>query len=109
MNKRPRLSVFKSNKHIYGQIIDDKKGVTLTAVSDKDLKKPKTKNQTFVPSSGRGRLKTKVERAFAVGEILAERALKLGIKKIRFDRRNYKYHGRVKSLAEGVRKGGLKF
>ena len=100
MNKRPRLSVFKSNKHIYGQIIDDKKGATLAAASEMDLKRPKTKNQ---------RLKTKVERAFAVGEILAERALKLGIKKIRFDRRNYKYHGRVKSLAEGVRKGGLKF
>jgi len=97
---RPRLSVFRSNKYIYGQIIDDSKGETLVASSEKDLKKRKTKNK---------KLKTKIDKAEAVGEILAKKALKKKIKKVYFDRGGYKYHGRIKALAQGARKGGLEF
>lgn len=97
LRRRPRLSVFRSNKYIYGQIIDDKKGGTLVAAGDIKLKMGKT------------RPLTKAERAFEVGKLLAEKAKKLGIRTIVFDRGSYKYHGRVKSLAEGAREGGLKF
>jgi large subunit ribosomal protein L18 len=98
MIKRLRLSVFRSNKHIYGQIIDEKKGATLVAASDKDVVKPVSQ-----------KLKGKIKVAFETGKILAERALKKKIKTVFFDRKKYKYHGRVKALAEGARKGGLKF
>lgn len=98
MSKRLRLSVFRSNKHIYGQIIDEKKGTTLAAASDKDVAKSESQ-----------KLKGKVKIAMETGKILAERALKKKIKMVFFDRRKYKYHGRVKALAEGARKGGLKF
>jgi len=96
--KRLRLSVFRSNKHIYGQIIDDKKGKTLVAASDVAMKQ----------SSNRA-IKNKTERAREVGKIIAERALKKDIKTVVFDRGSYKYHGRIKALAEGAREGGLKF
>lgn len=89
-----RLSVFKSNVHIYGQIIDDAKGVTLAAMSDLGLKGKKGK---------------KTEIAFAVGEELAKKAVAKKIKKVVFDRNGFAYHGRVKALAEGARKGGLVF
>jgi len=92
--ERPRLSVFRSNKHIYAQLIDDYGGETLTAASDLELK----------TASG-----TKTKIAAEVGKVLAEKAGKLGIKKVVFDRGGYKYHGRVKALAEGARQGGLKF
>lgn len=95
MNRRPRLAVFRSSQYIYGQIIDDKKGITLVSAHDGDLKTKKKVSKT--------------KRAGLVGEILAKRAKELGIRKIRFDRRKYLYHGRVKALAEGARKGGLKF
>jgi large subunit ribosomal protein L18 len=95
--KRPRLTVFRSNKYIYAQIIDDGKSQTLVAAGEKDL----------VTDRKKGTLKT--QRARLVGKILAERALKKGIKQVRFDRRSYKYHGRVKALAEGARQRGLKF
>ena len=93
--QRPRLVVFRSNSEIYAQIIDDTKGVTLVAASssDKDLK-----------VSG-----TKTERAKQVGEAIAKKALAAGIETVSFDRGGYLYHGRVKSLAEGAREGGLKF
>jgi large subunit ribosomal protein L18 len=93
---RPRLSVFRSNKEIYAQIVDDVNGVTIVAASsrDKDI------------SSAKG---TKTEIAGLVGKSLAEKALKAGIEAISFDRGGYQYHGRVKSLAEGAREGGLKF
>ena len=93
--QKPRLAVFRSNSEIYAQIIDDTKGVTLVAASsrDKDLK-----------ASG-----TKTEKAKQVGEAIAKKALAAGIETISFDRGGYLYHGRVKSLAEGVREGGLKF
>ncbi len=93
---RPRLSVFRSSKHIYAQIIDDLKGVTLAAASttEKDL-----------------RAKTGADTAAAseVGKLIAERATKAGVKNVVFDRGAYIYHGRVKALAEGAREGGLNF
>ena len=92
-----RLSVFRSNKHVYAQIIDGKKGTVLTSSSD--LKGLSDKNKKL----------TKTETAFIVGEELAKKALRKKISKIVFDRGGYKYHGRVKALAEGARKGGLKF
>ena len=91
--ERPRLSVFRSNKHIYAQLIDDEEGETLFAFSDFDLK-----------SSGSSK-----EIAFEVGKNLAKAALKKDIKRIVFDRGGYKYHGCVKALAEGARDGGLAF
>lgn len=94
--EQPRLSVFRSNKAIYAQIIDDLAGKTLAAASSqaKDI--------------GDNKL-TKVEKAREVGKVVAERAKEAGIAKIVFDRNGYLYHGRVKSLAEGAREGGLKF
>lgn len=90
---RLRLSVFRSLKHIYAQIIDDEKGHTLVAANSLGLK-----------------LKgNKTEVARQVGRVLAEEALKKGIKQVAFDRGPYKYHGRVKALAEGAREGGLEF
>ena len=93
--QKPRLVVFRSNSEIYAQIIDDTKGVTLVAASsrDKDLK-----------ATG-----TKTEKAKRVGQAIAKKALAAGIESISFDRGGYLYHGRVKSLAEGAREGGLKF
>jgi large subunit ribosomal protein L18 len=93
---RPRLSVFRSNKEIYAQVIDDVSGKTISAASsrDKDI------------SSAKG---TKSEIAGLVGKAVAEKALKAGVDTISFDRGGYQYHGRVKSLAEGAREAGLKF
>lgn len=90
----PRLSVFRSNKHIYAQIIDGTKGKTVVSASDVELKK----------EAG-----TKSERAQKVGELLAKKAGEAKIKAVVFDRGAYKYHGRVKALASGAREGGLKF
>ena len=92
---RPRLSVFRSNKEIYAQLIDDNKGVTLAAASSRDKD---------VDSKG-----TKSEIATNVGKAIAEKALKLGVDAVAFDRGGNLYHGRVKSLAEGAREAGLKF
>lgn len=93
---RPRLSVFRSNKEIYAQVVDDVTGKTLAAASsrDKDIQ------------SAKG---TKTETATLVGKSVAEKALKAGIETISFDRGGYLYHGRVKALAEGAREAGLKF
>ena len=91
---QPRLSVFRSNKEIYAQIIDDVNGVTLVAASSRDK------------GVANG---TKTETATAVGKLIAEKALKAGITTISFDRGGNLYHGRVKSLAEGAREAGLKF
>lgn len=92
---RPRLSVFRSNKEIYTQLIDDVNGVTLLAASSKDK---------GVDVKG-----TSIEVASAVGKLVAEKALKAGITEVTFDRGGYLYHGRIKSLAEGARAAGLKF
>ena len=93
--QKPRLVVFRSNSEIYAQVIDDTKGVTLVAASsrDKDLK-----------ATG-----TKTEKAKQVGQAIAKKALAAGIESISFDRGGYLYHGRVISLGEGAREGGLKF
>jgi len=93
---RPRLSVFRSNKEIYAQIVNDVTGETIVAASsrDKDI------------SAAKG---TKTDIAALVGKALAEKAVKAGLETIAFDRGGYQYHGRVKSLAEGAREGGLKF
>jgi large subunit ribosomal protein L18 len=95
---RPRLSVFRSSKHIYAQIIDDAKGVTLASASsiDKDLK-------------GNLQKGTDVAAAAEVGKLVAERALKAGVKDVVFDRGGYIYHGRVKALADAAREAGLNF
>jgi len=93
-----RLSVFRSSKNIYAQLIDDQKGSTLVAASslDKDLK--------AIIKSGNDK-----PAAEAVGKLVAERALKQGLNNVVFDRGGYRYHGRVKALAEGARGAGLKF
>lgn len=91
---KPRLSVFRSNKEIYAQLIDDVNGVTILAASSREKE------------IGKG---TNVEVAAAVGKLVAEKALKAGIDTITFDRGGYLYHGRIKSLAEGARAAGLKF
>jgi large subunit ribosomal protein L18 len=98
ITQRPRLSVFRSNKHISAQIIDDAKGVTLVAVSDMALTKSKK------DSTG-----SKIVQAQMVGLEIASKAKTHKISKIVFDRGPYKYHGRVKALADGARKGGLSF
>ena len=90
----PRLSVFRSNKEIYAQLIDDVNGVTLLAASSREKE------------IGKG---TNIEVATAVGKLVAEKALKAGIEVVTFDRGGYLYHGRIKSLAEGARAAGLKF
>lgn len=92
---RPRLSVFRSNRYIYAQIIDDKLGKTLVAASEKEITDAKGENPT--------------EKAKLIGQILAKKALEKKIKSLVFDRGAYKYHGRVKALAEGARDAGLKF
>jgi len=93
--ERPRLAVFRSNKEIYAQIINDTDGVTLVAASSRDK---------GVSIDG-----NKIDQAFAVGKALAEKAVAKGISEVAFDRGGNLYHGRVKSLAEGAREGGLKF
>ncbi len=97
-NGRPRLSVHRTSKHIYVQVIDDSRGQTVAAAStlEKDLK---------------GSLKTGADTtaAAAVGKLVAERAIKAGVKEVVFDRGSYIYHGRVKALAEAAREGGLSF
>ncbi|HHZ15746.1 MAG TPA: 50S ribosomal protein L18 [Candidatus Cloacimonetes bacterium] len=94
---RPRLVVFRSLKHIYGQIIDDVSGKTIVSFSDKA--------KSFEAEKG---LK-KTERSALVGKKLGELALEAGITQVAFDRAGYKYHGRVKALADGAREAGLKF
>ena len=93
---KPRVSVFISNKHFYFQVIDDNKGNTLASVSDSELKEKGGKDK-------------KLEVAKKLGMLLAEKLKKLKINKIIFDRSGFKYHGRVKNIAEGLRKGGIKF
>lgn len=90
---RPRVSVFRSNKGIYGQIIDDIKGVTLAAASSFEI----------------GKEKNNVEVSKEVGKKLAEKAKAAGVETVIFDRSGYPYHGKVKAFAEGAREGGLKF
>ena len=96
--ERPRLNVFRSSTHIYAQVIDDTRGHTLAAAStiDAGLKPQLSEN-------------TKVDEAKLVGRLIAERALAAGINQVVFDRGGYKYHGRVRALADAAREAGLKF
>lgn len=93
--ERPRMSVYRSNKQIYAQLIDDLKGHTMLAASSNDENIASQKV-------------TKIEQAALVGKLLAEKAKEAGITEVVFDRNGYLYHGRVKSLADGAREGGLK-
>ncbi|MDG0974047.1 MAG: 50S ribosomal protein L18 [Crocinitomicaceae bacterium] len=91
----PRLTVYRSNKQIYAQIVDDLKGITLVSASSQMMKETEK-----LP---------KIEQAAAVGKLIAEKAVKAGVSQVVFDRNGYLYHGRVKSLADSAREGGLKF
>lgn len=101
---RHQLSVFRSDKHIYGQIIDSEKGVTLVSVSDANLS-----NLSNLTNLKKTETTTKTQKALLVGKLLAKKALEKKIEKIVFNRGRFRYHGRVKALAEGAREGGLKF
>lgn len=108
----PRLFVFRSAKHIYVQLIDDEKGRTLISANDLELQRSKIKNKKKAKSHSKEKeliRKGKVAIAYEVGKLIATKALEKKIKKVVFDRGGYKYHGRVKSLAEGAREGGLNF
>lgn len=95
--ERPRLVVFRSLKNIYAQIVDDDKGQTLCSMS--------TITKGFIPEKG----KKKTEISFEIGFKLGEKAVSVGITQVAFDRSGYKYHGRIKALADGARKAGLVF
>jgi large subunit ribosomal protein L18 len=95
-SQKPRLSVFRSNKDIYAQLIDDLKGETVASAS--------TKDKDILSQKG-----TKVEKSKLVGTAIAKKASELGLQDVTFDRGGYLYHGRVKAVAEGAREGGLKF
>ena len=94
--ERPRLVVFRSLKHIYAQLVDDDRGVTLFGVGD---------GSEGIQAEGAG----KVSRGKAVGKLIAERAKAAGVTRVVFDRAGYRYHGRVQAVAEGAREGGLEF
>jgi large subunit ribosomal protein L18 len=98
-SERPRLCVYKSNRYIYAQAVDDEKGITIASASslEKGIKNPDRKNHK------------NIEVARKVGQKIAERLLKKNIKRIVFDRSGYPYHGRIKALAEGAREKGLEF
>ena len=98
MPERPRLNVFRSHKHIYAQVIDDTTGSTLVAASTVD-----------VELQGKVSGKSKTEQAHLVGNTVAERAIDAGVKKVVFDTGGYRYHGRVKALADAARETGLDF
>lgn len=107
--RRPRLCVFRSNKHTYAQLINDKEGKTLLSVSDLNLKKFKIKTKQKTDREKNIQKSGKVILAFEVGRLIAKLALEKKIEKVVFDRGGYRYHGRVKALAEGAREEGLKF
>jgi len=96
-SERPRVAIFRSNKQIYAQVIDDENGKTLLSASSREKE---------IAGAGKG---NKIEQAAMVGKLLASKCKEAGIENIVFDRGGYKYHGRVKSLADAAREGGLKF
>jgi large subunit ribosomal protein L18 len=96
-DERPRLSVFRSSRHIYAQLIDDVKGTTLASASSRE------------PMGSRVEGSGKIATSRAVGMLMAERAREAGVTRVSFDRGGYLYHGRVKALADGARSGGLNF
>lgn len=91
---KPRLSVFRSNQFVYAQIIDDVKGQTIVGISEKEISNKDNK---------------KIDRAKELGNLIAKKAISKKISTVVFDRGSYRYHGRVKAIAEGAREGGLKF
>jgi len=93
---RPRLVIFRSSKHIYAQVVDDDRGVTLLGASDRS---------EGIAADGKG----KTGKSFNLGQLVAQKAKTQGITKVVFDRAGYRYHGRVKAVADGARKGGLEF
>ena len=95
-SERPRVSVFKSNKHVFVQFIDDEAGKTVLSSKVVANKKSKIRG-------------TKTDKATKIGEMLAEKAKEAGIKEVVFDRGGFEYHGRIKAVADGLRKGGIKF
>jgi len=97
-HSRPRLSIFRSSKHIYAQVIDDVKGTTLAAASSMEK-----------PQRDGAKTGANIAAATAVGKLVAERAIKNGVKEVVFDRGKYLYHGRIKALADAAREGGLSF
>ncbi len=97
-SERPRLAIYRSLNHIYAQVIDDTKGITLAAASSLE-------NELKSKSDG----KRKMEIAYQVGELISERAKEKGVNTVVFDRGGYKFHGRLQSLADAARKGGLVF
>jgi len=94
IGETPRLTVFRSNKHIYAQVIDDKKGVTIASVSEKEISSEKL---------------SKTQKAEEIGKAIAKKAIASKIKKVVFDKGSFRYHGRVKALADGARAEGLVF
>ena len=114
-SKRPRLCVFRSSKHIYAQLIDDEKNKILAVSNDIKMKKKRTKVAKKIKDTKEAKEQKEVERSrklalgFEVGKLIAKKAKDLKIEEVAFDRGGYKYHGRVKSLADGARAGGLKF
>lgn len=98
--ERPRLSVFRSNKHVFIQLIDDANGKTLVSASDKEIK--------LITKKEKG-VQTKVLSSQAVGKLLAEKALAQKVSKAVFDRAGYRFTGRIKAIADGAREGGLQF
>jgi large subunit ribosomal protein L18 len=100
-SERPRLSVFRSARHIYAQVIDDRKGVTVASASSLEAA---VKDRETNPEE-----KGKIPTASLVGKLVAERSMEKGIKKVVFDRNGFLYHGRVKAVSDGARKAGLDF
>ena len=107
---RPRLSVFRSSRHVWAQLIDDVAARTVVAASSKEFhgEPRKTKGKKQMKDKDQKIGASKTETAEKIGKIIAERALKKKIMRVVFDRGGYKYHGAVKAVAEGARKGGLK-
>ena len=103
-NGRPRLSVFRSDKNIYAQVIDDERGVTLAAASSLESAEAEAKPKSKAKTKGSDK-----DAAARVGALVAQRAMEKGVKDVVFDRGGYIYHGRVKALAEAAREAGLNF
>lgn len=110
----PRLSVFRSNRYVYTQLIDDKKGETLISASTRELAKSekrraKSENKMELAKNGKWKAESgnKIQQAEQLGKLIAKKAIEKGIKKAVFDRSWYKYHGRIKAVAEGAKKQGL--
>lgn len=105
--KVPRLCVFRSLNHIYAQVINDDEGKTIISADSREISK-KTSSKNLSAQAGK-KYPGKLEKAYQVGKLIAKKSQEKKIEKIVFDRGGYKYHGRIKALAEGAREGGLKF